>query len=78
MSPTLPSSLPPRGEGMHQPGFTYFCLWCPGSEGALSPREAFPLPAAPLLVAFTFLRGAATKFPESERGQAALGSSLEG
>lgn len=62
---------------MHQPGFTHFFFWRPGSEGSLRPRGQLPLPASPLLVAFTSQRGAAAKFPRSGRGQAARGSSLK-
>lgn len=52
-SPTLPSSLPTRGEGMHQPGFTHFSSRCLGSEGAIRPRDWLPVGLLP--VAFTSL-----------------------
>lgn len=78
MSPTLPSSLPPRGEGMHQSGFTHFFLWPLGSENALSSRDLLRFPASRLPVAFASQRGAAVKFPRSERGQETRGSSLQG
>lgn len=75
-SPTLPSSLPTRGEGMHQPGFTHFSFRCLGSEGTIRPRDW--LPAGLLPVTFTSLRVGGGEFPGRERGWAAPGSSLEG
>lgn len=75
-SPTLPSSLPTRGEGMHQPGFTHFSFRCLGSEGTIRPRDW--LPAGLLPMAFTSLGVGGGEFPGRERGWAAPGSSLEG
>jgi hypothetical protein len=71
------ASLPPRGEGMHQPGFTPFCLSRPGSRGALSQglscHSLSPLGRWPLSLRVEKWRS----FPRV-RGWVALGSSLEG
>uniref|UniRef100_A0A8P0TP75 FERM domain containing 3 n=2 Tax=Canis lupus TaxID=9612 RepID=A0A8P0TP75_CANLF len=74
LSPILPSSLPPRGEGMHSSASL-------SSLGARAPkvpsaRGPASLPAAPLPMAFT-PRGAAGKFLGSERGWADLGFGLQ-